>query len=84
MGLGDGQEQHHKNTGLREGSESRKSCPGAGMGVGGAGIGNQVWEDLALACGDGGPGLLGEAVKASGMEAWAGSLVPCGWYGILS
>ena len=80
MELGDGQEQHHKDTGLREGSKSRKTCPeGAG-----AGLGSQVWEDFALACGDGGPGLLGEAVKAPGMEAWAGWLVPWGWGGVLS
>ena len=51
MGRGDGQEHHHKDTGLREGSESRTTCPGAGTGVGGPGVGNQVWEDFALAWG---------------------------------
>lgn len=75
MELGDGQEQHHKDTGLREGSKSRKTCPGEG----GRGRG---WESGVG--GDGGPGLLGEAVKASGMEAWAGWLVPWRWGGVLS
>lgn len=36
MELGDGQEQHHKDTGLREGSKSRKTCP--------EGVGGRGWE----------------------------------------